>query len=130
MEVTEHKIREVVKLFRPLMNKGLPFFWEEMGPLLSHKDYMEYLVNCRFDHIKFRVMQQVLSGKVIFDKLANDFKLWFDFKAMCSKVPRASYPEAMELKEKSYDMVDVPLPGLDAWRIIHQYGSSKLKTHQ
>ena len=98
MEVTEHKIREVVKLFRPLMNKGLPFFWEEMGPLLSHKDYMEYLVNCRLDHIKFRDMQQVLSGKVIFDKLANDFELWFDFKSTCSKVPKASYSDAMELK--------------------------------
>ena len=35
MEVTEHKIQEVVNIFRPLTNRGLPFFWEEMGPLLS-----------------------------------------------------------------------------------------------
>ena len=26
IEVIEHKIREVVKLFRPLTNRGLPFF--------------------------------------------------------------------------------------------------------
>ena len=35
IELTEHKLWEVIKLFRPLMSKGLPFFWEEMGPLLS-----------------------------------------------------------------------------------------------
>ena len=75
-------------------------------------------------------MQQALLGKVIFDKLANDFKLWFEFKATCSKVPRVSYTEVMELKAQAYDMVAAPLPGLDAWRIIHQYGSPKLKTHQ
>ena len=70
--------------------------------------------NCRLDHNKFGDMQQVLTGNVIFDKLANDFKLWFDFKVTCSKVPRVSYPEAMELKAQAYDMVVAPLPGLDA----------------
>ena len=29
IEVTEYKVREVVKLFRPLVSRGLPFFWEE-----------------------------------------------------------------------------------------------------
>ena len=101
-----------------------------MGPLLSQKDYKECLINCRLDHNKFRDMQQAFLGKVIFDKLANDFELWFDFKSTCSKVPRASYPEAMELKVQAYHMVVVPLLGPDAWRIICQYGSAKLKTHQ
>ena len=26
IEVTEHKVREVVKLFRPLVSRGIPFF--------------------------------------------------------------------------------------------------------
>ena len=87
-------------------------------------------MHCRLDHNKFGDMQQALSGKVIFDKLANEFELWFEFKATCSKVPRASYPEEMELKAQAYDMVVAPLLDSNAWRIIHQYGSSKLKTNQ
>ena len=75
-------------------------------------------------------MQQTLSGKTIFDKLADDFELWFDLKAMYSKVPRASYSKAMELKAQAYDMAAAPLPGPDTWRIIHQYGSFKLTLHQ
>ena len=51
-----------------------------------------------------------LKSREIFDKLANDFKLWFDFKATCSKVPRALYLEAMELKAQAYDMVAASLP--------------------
>ena len=129
IELIEHKLREVITLFRPLTSKGLPFFWEDMGPLLSEKDYKECLVNYWLDHNKFGDMQQALSGKVIFDKLANDFELWCDFKAMYSKVPRASYLEGMELKMQAYNMVVAPLPGLDAWRIILQYGSAKLKPH-
>ena len=39
IDLTEHKIWEIIKLSKPLTSKGLPFFWEEMGPLLSSKDY-------------------------------------------------------------------------------------------
>ena len=97
---------------------------------MSQKDYKDCLVHCRLDHSKFGDMQQALSGKVIFDKLASDFELWFDFKATFSKVPRASYPEAMELKAQAYNMVAPPIPGPNAWRIIRQYGLAKLKAHE
>ena len=130
IELIEHKIQEVIKLSKPLTSKGLPFFWEEMGPLLSQKDYKECLVNCRSNHNKFEDMQQALSGKSIFDKLVDDFELWFDLKAMYCKVPRASYSEAMELKAQDYDMDMTPLPSSNMWRIICQYGSVKLPPHQ
>ena len=69
----EDKVQEVIELFRPLVSKGLPLFWEEKGPLLSQKEYRERLVHCRLDNSNFGDMQQSLSGKIIFDKLTNDF---------------------------------------------------------
>ena len=101
-----------------------------MGPLLYQKDYKECLVNCRSNHSKFEDLQQALSRKTIFEKLADDFELWFDLKAMYSKVPMASYLKAMELKAQAYDMDMVPLPIFDMWRIICQYGSVKIPPHQ
>ena len=112
-----------------MLSRGILFFWEEKGPLMSHKEYQECLVHCRLDHNKFGDMQQALSGKVVFDKLDSDFELLFDFKATCSKVPKTSYSEMMELKVKEYDMIAATLPGLDLWRVIQQYGSTKLRTH-
>ena len=85
IEVTEHKFKEVMSLFKPLVSRGIPFFWEEKGPLLSQKEYQEHLVHCRLDNSKFGDMQQSLSGKIIFDKLANEFELLFDFKATCAE---------------------------------------------
>ena len=68
-------------------------------------------------------MEQVLSGKVVFDKLVSDFELWFNFKTTRPKVPMTSYSEAMELQAQAYDMVFVPLPGPDTWKTIHHYGA-------
>ena len=75
-------------------------------------------------------MQQALSGKTIFDKLADDFELWFDLKAMYSKVPRDSYSKAMELKAQAYGMATAPLPAPDTWKVIYRYGSAKLMPYQ
>ena len=74
-------------------------------------------------------MQQALLGKVIFDKLASDFELLFDFKATCSKFPKISYLEMMELKAQAYDMIVATMPSPNLWRVIQQYGSPKLKVH-
>ena len=99
IDVTGHKLQEILRMVKTLANRGLPFFWEERGPLLSQKDYKYFLLDCRSDHRKFGDMEQALSGKVVFDKLANDFELRFDFKATQPKVPMTSYLEAMELWE-------------------------------
>ena len=74
-------------------------------------------------------MQQVLLGKFIFDELASDFKLLFDFKATCSKVPKISYLKMMELQAQAYDMIAAIMLGIDLWRVIQKYGSPKLKPH-
>ena len=63
-------------------------------------------------------MQQALSGKVIFDKLASDFELLFDFKAACSKIPKISYPEMTKLQAQAYDMMVATMLGPDLWRVI------------
>ena len=96
---------------------------------MSQKEYPEHLVHCQLDNSKFGDMQQSLSGKIIFDKLAGEFELLFDFKATCAKVPETSYPETMELKAQEFDMVVATLPSPDLWRAIQQYRLTKFKMH-
>ena len=73
-------------------------------------------------------MQQSLLGRTVFDKLASEFELLFDFKATCAKAPEASYAKTMELKVQALDMVVATFPGPDQWRSIQQYGSNKFWT--
>ena len=68
-----------------------------------------------------------MSGKIIFDKLANEFELLFDFKATCATVPETSYRETMELKMQELDMALATFPSPDLWRSIQQYESRKFK---
>ena len=72
-------------------------------------------------------MQQTLSGRVVFDKLAEEFELLFDFKVQCAKVPNFSYANNMELKVLAQEMVVVDLPKPEHWREVQQYGSTKYK---
>ena len=91
IDIIDHKVKKVIDLFKPLVNMGIPFFWEEKGPLLSQKECLEKLVICRSHNNRFRDMQQALSGKTIFDKLAGEFELLYDFKTTCATVPNFSY---------------------------------------
>ena len=98
-----------------------------MGPLLSQEEYLGKLVNCRSDHSKFQDMQQALSERVVFDKLAEEFELSFDFKVTCAKVPNISYAKNMELRVLAHEMVVADLPKPEHWRIVQQFGSNKYK---
>ena len=129
IDVIKHKVKEVIWLFKPLVDIGIPFFWEEKGPLLSRKKYRQRLVLCWLDNSKFGNMQQSLSGKIVFDKLASEFELLFDFKTTCTEVPETSYLETMELKVQAFDMALATLPFPDLWRAIQQYESTKFKTY-
>ena len=57
VDIIRHKIKEVIELFTPLVSRGIPFFWEEKGPLLSQKEYLDKLVSRRSNYSKFEDMQ-------------------------------------------------------------------------
>ena len=118
IDIIDHKVKEVIKLFKPLVDRGVPFFWEEKWPLLSQKEYLEKFVSCRPDNSKFRDMQQSLLGTIVFDKLVGEFKVLFDFKSAYAAVLDISYTETMELKAQAHDMLVATFPSPDQWRSI------------
>ena len=62
----------------------------------------------------------------MFDKLAKEFELLFDFKVMCSNMPNISYAENMELGV-AQEMVVANFPNPEHWRTVQQFGSNKYK---
>ena len=129
MDIISHRFKEVIGLFTQMVNKVIPFFWEEKGPLLTQEEYLEKLVHRRSNHNKFEDMQQALSEPVVFDKLVGEFEALFDFKAACTKVPNITYSNNMELKVLAHEMVIADFLGSKHWRSIQMYGSSKFKLH-
>ena len=75
------QVKSFKGLFTELFHKGLPYFWDEEGILISQSSYQALvLVKDRMDHRKFEDMTQSLTEKVIIDKLVVDFEILDLFK--------------------------------------------------
>ena len=75
----DHQVNIFIDMFDPLLKKELPLFWEEKGAIMTQKEYHEKLIEYRLDHINFTDTNQSLYGKMIVDKLANEFEIFFFF---------------------------------------------------
>ena len=73
IEELQKEIKEVYSLFKPLIEKGLPHFWDEDNVVLKKEDYDNLLVQRRNDHSQFENMEGNLRGDVILQKLGNGF---------------------------------------------------------
>ena len=49
MEFHAQEADDFVTLFKPLVQRGLPLFWEEKEPMFSQKEYYDILVEFRKD---------------------------------------------------------------------------------
>ena len=70
-----HQIKNFKASFVHSFKKGLSYFWEEDGILMSQAEYQALLVKSRLDHMKFEDMTQSLLEKVIIDKLVVEIEL-------------------------------------------------------
>ena len=52
--------------------------------MLTKDEYYEKMIAWRQDHTNFVDMNQLLSGRVIVDKLADEFEILFGFKEACA----------------------------------------------
>ena len=60
---------------------------------MTQKEYQDKLIQCRLDHTNFIDMNQSLSGKMIVDKLIDEFKIFFTFKEACAHLKNYSYKD-------------------------------------
>ena len=50
IEALQKEIKEMYALFKPLMEKGLPYFWDDQNRLLKKERYENIIVAKRNDH--------------------------------------------------------------------------------
>ena len=62
-------------LFKPLMEKGLPYFWDATYKLLKKEQYEKLVVSKRNDHSNFEDLEGNLRGEVLVVKLGDIFDL-------------------------------------------------------
>ena len=102
------EVKAFYNSFRPLMDKGLPFFWDVDNRLLRKDDYDNLIVAKRNDHTNFEDLEGNLRGEVLVTKLGDVFELLQMIKKVA--LPQAEVEEYINLEILSIQMRDIMLP--------------------
>jgi hypothetical protein len=74
-KVLQEEIKIVYDIFKPLMDRGLPYFWDTENKLLKKDQYDNLIVNKRNDHSNFEDLEGNLRGEVLVANLGDVFEL-------------------------------------------------------
>ena len=75
IEALQKEIKDMYALFKPLMEKGLPYLWDDQNRLLKKEQYENLIVAKRNDHSQFDDLQGNLRGEVLVVNLGDIFYL-------------------------------------------------------
>ena len=90
-KIIQEEIKTVYVVFKPLMDKGLPYFWDNENKLLKNDRYDNLIVTKRNDHSSFEDLEGNLRGEVLVAKLGDVFDLF-------NMIKKTTFPQ-MEVKE-------------------------------
>ena len=91
----------------------------------SQEHYHSLLVQNRMDHSKFDYLVKGLTGKIIVDKLTEDFKILQKFLIIRGGLPTMSYEAYMELEVSIWEMIEYDIPSAEQWRFVEIFGKTK-----
>lgn len=108
IEELKKEINDVYPLFKPLIEKGLPHFWDEDNCLLEKEDYDNLLVQKRNDHSQFENLEGNLRGEVIVEKLGDVYDLFNQVKKV--NFPPPLIEENIDLDIEAQPLVSIEFP--------------------
>ena len=97
--------------------------------MFSQEHYHSLLVESHMDHSKFDDLKKWMIGKVIVDKLIEDFEILQKFLIIRGWLPKVSYESYMELEVSIWEMIEYDIPSVEQWRAIEIFGKTKYILH-
>ena len=71
----QKEIKEIYAIFKPLIEKGLRYFWDTENRLLKKEQYEDLIVSKRNDLSIFEDLEGNLRGEVLVEKMEDVFDL-------------------------------------------------------
>ena len=104
----QEEIKTIYSIFKPLMDKGLPYFWDSETKFIKKDHYDNLIVAKRNDHSSFEDLEGNLRGEVLVAKLGDVFELLNMIKK--TTFPQMEVEEYINLEILSIQMKDLMLP--------------------
>ena len=107
-KVLQEEIKTIYAIFKPLMDKGLPYFWDTENRLLKKDNYDDLIVAKINDHSNFEDLEGNLRGEILVTKLGDTFELLNMIRKIT--LPQTEVQEYINLEILSIQMKDLMLP--------------------
>ena len=107
-KVLREEIKTIYAIFKPLMDKGLPYFWDTENRLLKKDSYDNLIVAKRNDHSSFEELEGNMRGEVLVAKLGDAFELLNMIRKIT--LPQIQVEDYINLEILSIQMKDLLLP--------------------
>ena len=135
----QKEIKDVYSLFKPLIEKWLPHFWDENNYLLKKEAYDNLLVQRRNDHWQLENLKGNLRGEVVVEKLGDTFNIFNQVRRV--EFPSPLIEEYIDLEIEAHQLMHIELPSKNQFKevikmavkpvgviLITQWASHQLKT--
>ena len=127
--IMSSQIRDFKLAFKDLFDDNLPTFWVDEGRLFSQEHYHSLLVQNCMDHSKFEYLVKGPTGKIIVEKLIEDFEVLQKFLIIRRGLPTVSYEAYVDLEVSIREMTKYDTPNVEQWRIMERFGKTKYILH-
>ena len=81
------------------------------------------------EHSKFEDLVKGLTGKIIVEKLTEDFEILQKFLIVRGGFPTVSYEAYVDLEVSIREMTEYDMLGAEQWRTIEIFGKTKYILH-
>ena len=81
------------------------------------------------DHSKFEDLVKGLTGKVIVEKLTEDFEILDKFLIVKKGLLAVSYEVYVDLEMSIREMTEYNTPNMEQWKVVEKFGKTKYLLH-
>ena len=81
------------------------------------------------DHSKFEDLVKGLTGKIIVEKLTEDFEILDRFLIVKKGLFAVSYKPYVDLEVSIREMIEYDTPNVEQWNIVEKFGKNKYILH-
>ena len=81
------------------------------------------------DHSKFEDLVKGLTGKVIVEKLTEDFEILDRLLIIKKGLLAVSYESYVDMEVSIREMTEYETPNVEQWKIVEKFGKTKYILH-
>ena len=117
------RVEEFKNMFKNVVTKGLPSFWDEEGTIIVENEYLSKLQEKKNDTTSIDKLDPIIKGHDNFEVLDREFFLFYEIKKIIAGLPSPSYNFYSDLDVVNRDLLAAAFLANSVWQRIEQFSN-------